>query len=49
MNFQNNSSIYAVLAERIYLSVNNKNVNKKESVHLESWPKSIFNIDEKKS
>lgn len=35
------------LAERIYLSVNNKNVNKKESVHLESWPKSIFNIDEK--
>ncbi len=35
------------LAERIYLSVNKENSEKKESVHLEAWPKNIFVVDEK--
>ncbi|MEI6352741.1 MAG: class I tRNA ligase family protein [Candidatus Nomurabacteria bacterium] len=35
------------LAERIYQSVNKENLNKKESVHLESWPKEFLVVDEK--
>ncbi len=35
------------LAERIYLSINKYTLEKKESAHLEAWPKNIFVIDEK--
>lgn len=35
------------LAERIYQSVNENNGNKRESVHLESWPKEFMVVDDK--
>ncbi len=34
------------LAERIYQSINNNNLNKKESIHLESWVEKLCEIDE---
>lgn len=35
------------LSERVYQSINKENQNKRQSVHLESWPKSILEVDEK--
>jgi len=37
------------LAERVYQSVNKDNTNKRESVHLESWPKNNLEVDDKVS
>jgi isoleucyl-tRNA synthetase len=34
------------ISERIYQSINVNNKNKKESVHLESWPEVFMDIDE---